>query len=351
MVTLLLLGHLDACIFMFIETILDSPDRWIDENHIHDPITGEWTPFSNQYLISLLSALRACTLHMREAVKNTENCWLVIEFTIGVLAHGTVIGYIYEIVEMMDQSNVKSKAEERHRFEMSFVRRYMKEKGIRPEYQKMVITHKELQWLRSQGMDESRLFDGLPKSLQQEIKNFLYLDMVKKVPLFQDTDLQFLSHVTFRMRTLTVLAGWYVFRKDDEGEEMFFIKSGKVEICNDQTGQVFVTLGEGSFFGEIALFEDCKRTASARAQGDVELCLITKTDFNRIMGQHPVVAERLRATIRERKEREARMKAEAEAKKAEEERLKKESEMKIAMEPQGEGDVGLKPRGSNVFSR
>ena len=46
-----------------------------------------------------------------------------------------------------------------------------------------------------------------------------------------------------------------MFRKDDEGEEMFFIKSGKVEICNDQTGQVFVTLSEGSFFGEIALFE------------------------------------------------------------------------------------------------
>jgi CRP-like cAMP-binding protein len=35
---------------------------------------------------------------------------------------------------------------------------------------------------------------------------------------------------------------------------MFFIKSGQVEIVGD-TGQIFVTLGTGSFFGEIALFK------------------------------------------------------------------------------------------------
>ncbi|KAJ3032576.1 hypothetical protein HK097_005191, partial [Rhizophlyctis rosea] len=346
MLILMLLGHIDACIFMFIDTMLSGPGRWLDENGLRDPDTGLWAPFSNQYLIGYVSALRCLLLTLREANKDTENCFIVVEFIVGVLANGTVIGYIYSIVEMMDQSNVRSKAEERHRFEMGFVRRYMREKGLRPELQKMVTTHKELQWLRSQGMDEYRLFDGLPKSLQQEIKNFLYLDMVKKVPLFQDTDINFLSGVTFKMRTLIVLSGWYVFRKDDEGEEMFFIKSGKVEICNDQTGQVFVTLSEGSFFGEIALFEDCKRTASARASGDVELCLITKADFNRLLSQHPLIADRLRQTIQERKEREARMKAEAAAKAAEEERLRKEAEVAIAMEEEEARNKGLRRRGS-----
>lgn len=35
---------------------------------------------------------------------------------------------------------------------------------------------------------------------------------------------------------------------------MYFIKSGQVDIVGD-TGQIFVTLGTGSFFGEIALFK------------------------------------------------------------------------------------------------
>ena len=63
----------------------------------------------------------------------------------------------------------------------------------------MVNSHKQLQWIRSQGVDESKLFDDLPKSLQQEIKNFLYLDLVKKVPLFQDTDTWFQYSVTLKI--------------------------------------------------------------------------------------------------------------------------------------------------------
>lgn len=66
----------------------------------------------------------------------------------------------------------------------------------------MVNSHKELQWLRSQGVDEAKLFDDLPKSLQQEIKNFLYLDLVKKVPLFQDTDIQFQYSVSLKIKVM-----------------------------------------------------------------------------------------------------------------------------------------------------
>jgi hypothetical protein len=68
----------------------------------------------------------------------------------------------------------------------------------------MVNSHKELQWLRSQGVDEAKLFEDLPKSLQQEIKNFLYLDLVKKVPLFQDTDIQFQYSVSLKIKVMAL---------------------------------------------------------------------------------------------------------------------------------------------------
>ena len=113
---------------------------------------------------------------------------------------------------------------------------------------------------------------------------------------------------------------------------MFFIKSGQVEIVGD-SGQIFVTLGTGSFFGEIALFKsnfyqlyqlDCKRTASARAKGNVELCMLTKDDYNFILTQFPIISERIQRTIKEREENEMRKKAEQAAleaaKKLEEER-------------------------------
>jgi hypothetical protein len=112
---------------------------------------------------------------------------------------------------------------------------------------------------------------------------------------------------------------------------MYFIKSGQVEICGDN-GIVFVTLSTGAFFGEIALFEACRRTASAKAKGNVELCLLRKEDFNIIMDAYPHVAEKIRQTIRERKEHEQRMKdqkAAEESKKEEEEKRGKKQSMSM----------------------
>ncbi|KAJ3159040.1 hypothetical protein HK101_001143 [Irineochytrium annulatum] len=204
---------------------------------------------------------------------------------------------------------------------MNWIKDYMREKQLQPDVQRMVTAHKELQWQRSKGMNEFQMFDDLPRSVHQEIKNYLYLDLVQKVPVFQDTDLNFQSIIAFKMRPFHVLSGWYIFRKGDEGLEMYFIKSGEVEICGDN-GFVFVTLAQGAFFGEIALFEECKRTATARAKGNVELCTLKKEDFNSIMDSYPAVADRIRETIKARKDNEERLKL----LKAAEERAKIEKE-------------------------
>ena len=76
---------------------------------------------------------------------------------------------------------------------------------------------------------------------------------------------------------------------------------------------------------------DCKRTAGARAKGNVELCMLTKDDYNFILTQFPIISERIQRTIKEREENEIRKKAEQAAleaaKKLEEER---EAQEKLA---------------------
>jgi hypothetical protein len=64
----------------------------------------------------------------------------------------------------------------------------------------MVKAYKEIQWQRSKGMDEALLFSDIPRSVQQEIKNFLYLDLVKKVPIFSDTDANFQNLISFKIK-------------------------------------------------------------------------------------------------------------------------------------------------------
>ena len=51
-----------------------------------------------------------------------------------------------------------------------------------------------------------------------------------------------------------MLNGWFIFREGDEGEDLFFIKKGQVDIVG-KNGQVIFTMQTGNFFGEIALIE------------------------------------------------------------------------------------------------
>ena len=76
----------------------------------------------------------------------------------------------------------------------------MKEKAIKPELQKMIVSHKELNWHRSQGMNYESCFQDIPRLLQQEIKNYLYMDMIKKVPLFKDADNNFLQSIALKIK-------------------------------------------------------------------------------------------------------------------------------------------------------
>ncbi|KAI8622654.1 hypothetical protein BC830DRAFT_270180 [Chytriomyces sp. MP71] len=196
MVIMLLIGHVDACLFWFIDFTLPEGGakghRWINSNNlIAYEDTSEPVPFSTQYLVSYLAALRSLVLKLRECSLDAENIFVIFEFVTGILAYGTVFANIHSIIELLDSTAALNQAEELHNFEMEGLISYMKEKKIQPELQKKVKDYKELQWQKSKGLDEELFFDGIPKAVQQEIKNFLYLDLVQKVPIFQGTDIHF----------------------------------------------------------------------------------------------------------------------------------------------------------------
>ena len=75
--------------------------------------------------------------------------------------------------------------------------------------------------------------------------------------------------------------GDIIFRDGDSGDEMFIIQKGKVGIFkNAPTGEVqLAELGVGSFFGEMALMGNPKRSAAAKALTDLELLVINKELF------------------------------------------------------------------------
>ncbi|HZW35901.1 MAG: cyclic nucleotide-binding domain-containing protein, partial [Deltaproteobacteria bacterium] len=91
------------------------------------------------------------------------------------------------------------------------------------------------------------------------------------------------------------LAGEVIVRQGEVGDCMFVIQSGKVEVIQESQGKEvrLAELGEGDFFGEMALFEKDVRSATVRPLGEVRLLTVDKKMFLRKIHEDPSLAFRI----------------------------------------------------------
>jgi len=94
-----------------------------------------------------------------------------------------------------------------------------------------------------------------------------------------------------------VAAGTEICREGEPGNTMFAIVEGTVEIRRG--GRVLETLGEGEFFGEMALVDHSPRSASASARTDCRIVEIDEKRFGFMVQQTPYFAlEMIRTLVR-----------------------------------------------------
>ena len=91
-----------------------------------------------------------------------------------------------------------------------------------------------------------------------------------------------------------------VVRRGDAGDSMFFISSGEVEVRLPNGGSV--RLGEGSFFGEMALLERQPRSASVATTRPTTLLVLYASDFYETAAHIPQLAEAVEVEARRRRE-------------------------------------------------
>lgn len=121
--------------------------------------------------------------------------------------------------------------------------------------------------------------------------------MVARVPLFGGLDALTIGNLVQLLHAQAVEPGTLIGRKGEEATGMYFIMSGQVQI-EFPTGPVM--LGEGEFFGEMALLQSRHRAADIMALTRCTLLKLHSGDFSRFMLRHPDVYERIRRIADER---------------------------------------------------
>jgi CRP/FNR family cyclic AMP-dependent transcriptional regulator len=75
--------------------------------------------------------------------------------------------------------------------------------------------------------------------------------------------------------------GEIICREGDEGNSMFVIQSGTVEVSKNlpEGDMVLRTMTQGEIFGEIALFDRMARSATVKARGEAIVLRVDKKGF------------------------------------------------------------------------
>lgn len=124
--------------------------------------------------------------------------------------------------------------------------------------------------------------------------------MVARVPLFEDLKATEIAEVTKQLQALSVRKGGIIAEKGDVADKMYFIAEGAVEIRLEHET---VYLGEGNFFGELALINQTLRTATVVACRDCQLLVLEAEALQQLMDRDEALAKKVMAEARERVEK------------------------------------------------
>ena len=123
------------------------------------------------------------------------------------------------------------------------------------------------------------------------------VDRLKEAPLFADLSKEELEGLARVSEDMEVEAGKVLCREGEPAQEFFVIIDGEAEATKE--GANLRTMGEGDFFGEIALIEDIPRTATVTATTTLRFFVLTRQAFWSMVDRLPDVERKvLRALAR-----------------------------------------------------
>ena len=120
---------------------------------------------------------------------------------------------------------------------------------------------------------------------------------VARVPLFARLDATAIASVAQLLKPRSVSANQAIVRRGDVADSMYFIMEGEVEVELTPTP---VRLKQGEFFGEIALIQNIRRTATIFSITNCRLLVLEAVDFHRLVDQIPELKDHIERTSEER---------------------------------------------------
>jgi CRP/FNR family transcriptional regulator len=120
--------------------------------------------------------------------------------------------------------------------------------------------------------------------------------LLRRVPVFSALEADDLVRVAEVAVPRRLPAGVVIFREGDDSDTCYVVRSGLARAVYQHADGRSLTLanfGPGDIFGELAMFDDERRSATVDTLEDSEVLGILGGDMRRLIGQHPTIAVKL----------------------------------------------------------
>jgi CRP/FNR family cyclic AMP-dependent transcriptional regulator len=125
-------------------------------------------------------------------------------------------------------------------------------------------------------------------------------DRLKKLPLFGDLPHTQLDRIAMWADEVDLPAGKPLMSEGNWAHEFFVIESGTASVDHGDTH--VADLGPGDFFGEMALLEHQRRSATVTTTSPMRAIVMHAREFAAMDAEMPAITERIRSVMRARQD-------------------------------------------------
>ena len=124
------------------------------------------------------------------------------------------------------------------------------------------------------------------------------VELIKRVPLFANCSKRELQQIAGIADEIDLREGKVLTQQGKPGREFFVVLEGSADVAKD--GRRINRLGNGDFFGEIALVSRTPRTATVTATSPVRALVITDRAFRQLLEDSPEIQRKVLEALAER---------------------------------------------------
>eukprot|EP00756_Hemistasia_phaeocysticola_P066492 Hpha_TRINITY_DN9263_c0_g2::TRINITY_DN9263_c0_g2_i1::g.28845::m.28845 len=213
----------------------------------------------------------------------TSRIWASVVMIVGVVQYAYVLG---NVASWFSQEDFQQRLVREKRDRLASL---MEHYAVPWPVQKQAFSVLPI-LLEGSKLDYADMLEGMPPFIQERIGWCVKLRLVRRVPMFAAEEPQMLLDLAGAMSNMVLEPGENVVNAGEHGSEMFFLAHGLVEIVRlGEDGEEIrlASLRDGSWFGEIALLKDTKRTATVRTLTQCDVFVLRRAEFLQLVSDHP----------------------------------------------------------------